>query len=205
MLTRMLRTQGARNGLVYGAKIRFPHALVMTFLFGRGTVQERLMFVYRATKQHALNLFKFVSLYKAITIFLRNTNGGKPRSIDSFIGGLAGGWVVFGERNAVNEQVSGSSRHFEEGAPRQEALSLTSQLRCNRSYCTAQRESCRRFFRDNKYRPTGRHPSRFLQTRRCSSTLRPSPGRWSCGTLPTDGNRSKTDSSTAWTVGVGRR
>lgn len=28
--------KGARNGLVYGAKIRFPHALVMAILFGRG-------------------------------------------------------------------------------------------------------------------------------------------------------------------------
>lgn len=28
--------KGARNGLVYGAKVRFPHALVMAILFGRG-------------------------------------------------------------------------------------------------------------------------------------------------------------------------
>ena len=28
--------KGFRNGLVYGAKVRFPHALVMTFLFRRG-------------------------------------------------------------------------------------------------------------------------------------------------------------------------
>jgi peroxisomal membrane protein 4 len=28
--------KGARNGLVYGAKVRFPHALVMAVLFGRG-------------------------------------------------------------------------------------------------------------------------------------------------------------------------
>lgn len=28
--------KGARNGVVYGAKIRFPHALVMAILFGRG-------------------------------------------------------------------------------------------------------------------------------------------------------------------------
>ncbi|KAG0082163.1 hypothetical protein BGZ92_011876, partial [Podila epicladia] len=27
--------KGFRNGLVYGAKIRFPHALVMTLLFRR--------------------------------------------------------------------------------------------------------------------------------------------------------------------------
>ena len=29
--------KGCRNGAVYGAKIRFPHALVMTFLFRDGT------------------------------------------------------------------------------------------------------------------------------------------------------------------------
>lgn len=29
--------KGTRNGIVYGAKIRFPHALVMTFLFQSGT------------------------------------------------------------------------------------------------------------------------------------------------------------------------
>ena len=28
--------KGARNGLVYGVKIRFPHALIMSILFGRG-------------------------------------------------------------------------------------------------------------------------------------------------------------------------
>ena len=107
----LTRSQGARNGLVYGAKIRFPHALVMTILFGRGTVQERLMFVYRATKQHATNLLKFVTIYKTLTILQRNTNGGKPRSLDSLLAGLVGGYVVFGERNAVNEQVSPFDGH----------------------------------------------------------------------------------------------
>lgn len=29
--------KGFRNGLVYGAKIRFPHAMVMTFLFRSGS------------------------------------------------------------------------------------------------------------------------------------------------------------------------
>ena len=28
--------KGARNGLVYGMKVRFPHALIMAILFGRG-------------------------------------------------------------------------------------------------------------------------------------------------------------------------
>lgn len=28
--------KGLRNGAVYGVRIRLPHALVMTFLFGKG-------------------------------------------------------------------------------------------------------------------------------------------------------------------------
>ncbi|KAK5985779.1 hypothetical protein GCK32_021384, partial [Trichostrongylus colubriformis] len=29
--------KGLRNGIIYGAQIRAPHALVMVFLFGEGT------------------------------------------------------------------------------------------------------------------------------------------------------------------------
>ncbi len=43
----------------------------MTFLFGRGTPREKLAFILRATKQHALNLGTFTPLYKFITIALR--------------------------------------------------------------------------------------------------------------------------------------
>ena len=35
----------------------------------------------------------------------RKANGGKERSADTFIAGLIGGYLVFGERTAVNEQV----------------------------------------------------------------------------------------------------
>ncbi|CAO1631479.1 unnamed protein product [Sympodiomycopsis kandeliae] len=97
--------KAARNGAVYGAKIRFPHALVMTFLFGRGTPREKLKFILTATRNHSFNLMKFASLYKFLMIILRNTNGGKERSLDSFLAGLFGGWVVFGERTTVNEQI----------------------------------------------------------------------------------------------------
>ena len=62
--------------------------------------------IYRATKQHALNLAKFVSLYKTLLLVQKKMNGGKERSFDTFIAGLIGGYVVFGDRNAVNEQVS---------------------------------------------------------------------------------------------------
>lgn len=68
--------------------------------------QTRLRAIYRATKQHALNLAKFVSLYKTLLLVQKKMNGGKERGFDTFIAGLIGGYVVFGERSAVNEQVS---------------------------------------------------------------------------------------------------
>ncbi|KAJ7456661.1 peroxisomal membrane protein 4 [Mycena latifolia] len=97
--------KGARNGFVYGVKVRFPHALVMSILFGRGDWQSRLRVIYRATKQHAFNLAKFVSLYKTFMLIQQKANGGKPRSSDTFLAGLLGGYFVFGERSAVNEQI----------------------------------------------------------------------------------------------------
>jgi len=97
--------KGARNGFVYGVKIRFPHALVMSILFGRGDWKQRALVIYRATRQHALNLAKFVALYKTFLLVQRKVNGGKERKADTFIAGLLGGYLVFGERNAVNEQI----------------------------------------------------------------------------------------------------
>ncbi|KAJ2928774.1 hypothetical protein H1R20_g8173, partial [Candolleomyces eurysporus] len=97
--------KGARNGFVYGVKVRFPHALVMSILFGRGDWQSRARVIFRATKQHAFNLAKFVTIYKSLLLAQKKFNQGKERSLDTFIAGLIGGYVVFGERNAVNEQV----------------------------------------------------------------------------------------------------
>ncbi|OAX44858.1 peroxisomal membrane protein 4 [Rhizopogon vinicolor AM-OR11-026] len=97
--------KGARNGFVYGVKVRFPHALIMAILFGRGDWKSRLLVIYKATKQHALNLAKFVSLYKILLLLQRKANGGKQRSADTFVAGLLGGYVVFGDRSAVNEQI----------------------------------------------------------------------------------------------------
>ncbi len=67
--------------------------------------KQRALGIYKATRQHALNLAKFVTLYKTILLIQRKVHGGKERSADTFIAGLLGGYIVFGERNAVNEQV----------------------------------------------------------------------------------------------------
>jgi len=97
--------KGARNGFTYGVKIRFPHALIMAILFGRGDWNARARTIFQATRMHATNLMKYVALYKTLLLIQKTANGGKERGSDTFVAGLVGGYVVFGERNAINEQV----------------------------------------------------------------------------------------------------
>ena len=97
--------KGARNGFVYGVKVRFPHALIMAILFGRGDWSQRARMIFKATKQHATNLAKFVTIYKALLLVQKRANGGKEKGADSFLAGLIGGYLVFGDRTAVNEQI----------------------------------------------------------------------------------------------------
>jgi hypothetical protein len=65
----------------------------------------RLKTISRATKLHATNLAKFVTIYKSLLLVQQKLNGGKARRHDTFFAGLLGGYLVFGERNAINEQV----------------------------------------------------------------------------------------------------
>ena len=62
-----------------------------------------------------MNLASFVTLYKTMLLIQRKLNNGKERSADTFLAGLVGGYIVFGDRNAINEQVCGlvdMSDHF---------------------------------------------------------------------------------------------
>jgi len=97
--------KGARNGFVYGVKVRFPHALIMAVLFGRGDWPSRVRVILRATRTHATHLAQFVALYKTLLLAQKKLNGGKPRPHDTFVAGLLGGYAIFGDRNAINEQI----------------------------------------------------------------------------------------------------
>jgi len=99
--------KGIRNGIVYGSKVRFPHALVMIFLFRSGTFRQKALLVLKATRQHAHNLALFALIYKsALHILLRLSPHQKPRSLDPFVAGMLGGYVVFGRsRSSVSQQI----------------------------------------------------------------------------------------------------
>ncbi|KAK4153957.1 peroxisomal membrane protein 4 [Chaetomidium leptoderma] len=106
--------KGARNGAVYGTKVRFPHALVMIMLFRSGTLREKAGLIFRATRTHARNLAKFATIYKVTCLVLKRYGAtpGKEGPYDSFLAGLLGGYIVFGQRSArsgkvpsVNQQI----------------------------------------------------------------------------------------------------
>ncbi|KAI9681180.1 MAG: hypothetical protein M1817_002462 [Caeruleum heppii] len=100
--------KAARNGAVYGAKVRFPHALVMVFLFRTGTLKSKLALILKATRQHARNLALFATIYKSTCLLLRRTSPTRKEAPwDSFLAGLLGGYVVFGRGSpsSVNQQI----------------------------------------------------------------------------------------------------
>jgi len=105
--------KGARNGAVYGAKVRFPHALVMIFLFRSGTLREKLSLIFKATRTHAQNLAKFAVVYKSTMLILKKfgSTPGKEGPYDALLSGLLGGYLVFGRPSrsgkisSVNQQI----------------------------------------------------------------------------------------------------
>ncbi|RNA01976.1 peroxisomal membrane 4 [Brachionus plicatilis] len=97
--------KGIRNGIVYGCKIRFPHALVMTFLFRNGTLAQKVKAIFKATKTHAANLAKFVFVYKSIRLLAKITFN-EIKQYHTLVAAFIGGYLVFGEKNNVNEQIN---------------------------------------------------------------------------------------------------
>ncbi|XP_032951369.1 peroxisomal membrane protein 4 isoform X2 [Rhinolophus ferrumequinum] len=96
--------KGFRNGAVYGAKIRAPHSLVMTFLFRSGSLREKLQAILQATYTHSSNLACFVFTYKGLCA-LQSHVQGETYQMHSFLAAFIGGWLVFRDNNNINSQV----------------------------------------------------------------------------------------------------
>lgn len=97
--------KGFRNGIIYGVKVRFPHALVMTLLWKRGSIKAMIKTILRATYQHARNLGQFAVVYKLLNFALNARNKSKdPWKI--FMSASVAGYLVFGTNNSINSQVN---------------------------------------------------------------------------------------------------
>ena len=121
---------GARQGLSYGTKIRLPHALVMTLLFKKGTLESKVKGIINMAFIHARNLALFVACYKASLLGLGAVDSppagltpGRPsRDWHPALAGALGGYLVWGNYSSVNYQVSADA----EPAPTQRRSFLRS-------------------------------------------------------------------------------
>lgn len=96
--------RGLRNGIFYGGKVRFTHALVMTLLFRGGSFQDKIHSVVKLTYEHAKNLGLYVFLYKSI-VYLLTKLRGKSSKYHAFVGGVIAGYIIFGKKTNVNYQI----------------------------------------------------------------------------------------------------
>jgi len=81
--------KGARNGFYYGSRLRFAHAFVMSVLFGKGPLEDRIKWAANMALSHGRLLATFVFSYKAmqciLTKLFKNNN-----PIVSFFAGMFG-------------------------------------------------------------------------------------------------------------------
>lgn len=96
--------RGLRNGLYYGGKVRFTHALVMSILFKRGSLKHRAISIAKLTWEHARNLGVYVFFYKLLVCFLQRVRH-KQSKFHSLIAGFVVGGLVFKDKTAVNSQI----------------------------------------------------------------------------------------------------
>ncbi|KAI5959939.1 uncharacterized protein KGF55_005171 [Candida pseudojiufengensis] len=101
--------RSARNGIVYGGKLRFSHALVINLLYRSGPILPRLKSVLEATKNHAEVLASFAIIYKLTVQILLNDSflGSKNLQLIKFLSGCIGSWIVYsGHFNFFNSGIT---------------------------------------------------------------------------------------------------
>ncbi|CDW72618.1 peroxisomal membrane protein 4 [Stylonychia lemnae] len=96
--------RGLRNGLYYGGKVRFAHAIVMAILFQQGTVLDKLKSAIKLAWQHGKNLGSFVFIYKLVQCALQQLFNQK-NPVFSFVAGIIGAYFVWRDRNSINQQI----------------------------------------------------------------------------------------------------
>jgi len=96
------------------------HSLVMTILFRKGTLREKITNIIELTFEHGKTLGFFAFCYKSLLCILRRFKK-IPDSVRILISGGTFGFLVFGNKTSVNYQIIlylfsrvivGSAEHF---------------------------------------------------------------------------------------------
>ncbi|CDK29925.1 unnamed protein product [Kuraishia capsulata CBS 1993] len=92
----MLRA--SRNGVVYGSRIRFAHAIAVSFIFRRNVpLLKRVTGAASLSLQHAKVLAGFAVIYRGTLYFLRRSRIFKSHKFVHFIAGAVAGFFVYGQ------------------------------------------------------------------------------------------------------------
>ena len=97
--------RGFRNGLLYGAKVRLPHATVMTFVFHNGTFEQKIKSIFNATKSHSITLGCFAAFYKFVYCTMRHLTK-KKSPINVLVAGFCAALLMFGKKTPVTSQIN---------------------------------------------------------------------------------------------------
>ena len=97
--------RGFRNGLYYGGKVRFAHALVMAILFQSGvSPATKLKTAIKLAWLHGRNLGSFVFVYKVVQCMLQQVFQ-KSHPGFAFVAGVVGAYFVWRDKNSINQQI----------------------------------------------------------------------------------------------------
>lgn len=95
--------RGFRNGLYYGGKVRLAHAIVMAILFQSGVSPlQKLKNAIKLAWMHGRNLGSFVFVYKIAQCVLQQVFK-RHHPIFSFIAGVIGAYVIWRDKNSINQ------------------------------------------------------------------------------------------------------
>lgn len=100
--------RSSRNGIVYGGKLRFSHALVINLLYRSGPLMPRMKLVLKATRQHSTVLAAFAIIYKtAVNLLKLDQVLGSNTGLVKFVAGGFAGWVVYSQHfNTFNPGIT---------------------------------------------------------------------------------------------------
>jgi peroxisomal membrane protein 4 len=95
--------QGFRNGVYYGGRLRFMHALVMMLLFKEISLKN-LLCVVQMAKEHALFLGRFVLLFKASHKVLDWATSNQLVT-NRLLAGAVAGYILNQNKTAIKYQL----------------------------------------------------------------------------------------------------
>jgi|APGre2960657444_1045066.scaffolds.fasta_scaffold01901_5 peroxisomal membrane protein 4 len=109
---------GARNGALYGVKVRAPHAVVLTALWHDGDAATKAAAVAHAVATHSAQLCGYATLYKALFYALGAGAGTPARAngcgrgggstnapLRAGVAGFLAGSLLFRHSTPVNAQI----------------------------------------------------------------------------------------------------